>query len=146
MYYRSLGFDVLDKGAPLNMALATGKDIWLTPQPDDTMFVRQSLRGRRPSLRPAGQGSCTIPPPVRVGRRRGLLGVWILAGVAAIAAIAALVLGHPIYLHGLQLHPVAVHSFFRLRRILTNGTVVAMALRRLGCIPLALTATRCRSP
>lgn len=32
------------------------------------------------------------PPPVRGGRRRGLLGLWILAGVAAIASIAALVL------------------------------------------------------
>jgi GNAT superfamily N-acetyltransferase len=39
-YYSSLGFDVLGKGEPLNMALATGKDFWLTPQPDDTMFVR----------------------------------------------------------------------------------------------------------
>ena len=44
-YYTSLGFDVLDKGEPLNMALATGKDFWLTPQPDDTMFVRH-LRPR----------------------------------------------------------------------------------------------------
>jgi len=31
-------------------------------------------------------------PPIRGGRRRSLLGLWILAGTAAIAAIAALVL------------------------------------------------------
>ena len=46
-YYTSLGVDVLDKGERLNMALATGKDIWLTPQPDDTMFVRHFGRGCR---------------------------------------------------------------------------------------------------
>lgn len=40
-YYRSLGFDVLAKGARLNMALATGsRDSWIAPQPNETMFVR----------------------------------------------------------------------------------------------------------
>src|SRR5689334_22193072 len=33
------------------------------------------------------------PPPVDVGRRRGPIGPWILAGAAVIIAIAALVLG-----------------------------------------------------
>src|SRR4051812_32656783 len=33
------------------------------------------------------------PPPVRVGRRRGLIGLWVLAGVAVVVSIAALVLG-----------------------------------------------------
>src|SRR4051812_15583885 len=33
------------------------------------------------------------PPPVRVGRRRSLIGLWILAGAAVVVSIAALVLG-----------------------------------------------------
>ncbi len=54
-YYSSLGFDVLGKGEPLNMALATGKDIWLTAQPDDTMFVRH-FRPRLPPTRHGNNG------------------------------------------------------------------------------------------
>src|SRR4051812_5197689 len=33
------------------------------------------------------------PPPARVGRRRGPIGLWILAGAAVVVSIAALVLG-----------------------------------------------------
>lgn len=39
-YYSSLGFEVLGKGEPLDMAPATGKAFSFTPQPDDTFFVR----------------------------------------------------------------------------------------------------------
>ena len=51
-----------------------------------------------PAAAPGWSGQQHYPPPppappVRVGRRRGPIGLWILAGVAAVASIAALVLG-----------------------------------------------------